>query len=524
MTAYRIRLCLLVGLLLLAPPVSGEDWKGDKLVGHKNHVRATSYSSDGKYLLSGGADNQLLLWDMTTGKQVRSFIAPQNLIVAAVFSPDGRKVVSADHFNRMLHLFDTATGVEEQKFVGHTDLVHGVAYSPNGKLLASASYDLTVRIWDVATGKDTLTLRGHTGHVTSVNFSRDGALLVSASSDGSLILWNVATGTELKRFKGHTAPVIWAEFSPDGRTIASSSDDHTVRLWEVVSGKERIVMNAHNGWARAVAFSPDGRAVASVGQDRKTQIWDPFRAGVVRTYVSHKGVVWSVNWSPDGKRLVTGGDDSLICFTDVGTALEDATPKPAELTEKDLTELWTTLGGADAPKAFQAIGKLLTDPKKSVPFLQEHVNFSVPNLDPKNVAKLIAELDADEYAVRERASAGLAAIGKAIEQDLRQELEKTGSLEVTKRLRTLLGNLAATPSSDVLAVRDRDAGAHRRQGGARGDHKAGEGIGQPTREARGGGESETVGKVTLAAVSRVGTSFNESQAVAGVGTPTPVWP
>lgn len=447
------RLCLLGSLLLMLRPANGDVWKGEKLEAHKNHVRSVSYSPDGKYLLSSGADNLLILWNLATGKEVRRFAAPHNMIISAVFSPDGTKVVSADHFNRILRLFNTATGVEEKSFAGHTDLVHCVAFSPNGKQLVSAGYDMTVRIWDVATEKEVHSMRGHTSQLGSAHFSPDSTMVVSSSLDNNIILWDAATGKEIRRLTGHKGSVVWAEFSPDGRTVASSSHDGSVRLWEVATGQERLNVNAHTGWARAVAFAPDGRSFASVGQDRMLQVWHPFVTGTVGTYVKHKGVVWCLSWSPDGKNVVTGGDDFQIYFTDVSRAVETAQPKPTELSDEDLGKLWTALSD-DTPKAYQAIGRLISDPKKTVPFLEGNLaKAAVAAFDAKQVAKLLADLDSDDYAVREKASAGLATLGKPIEQQLRDEMAKTDSLEVTKRLRTLLATLKDVPSSDVLAIR-----------------------------------------------------------------------
>jgi Tol biopolymer transport system component len=453
MSPFRSRPCLAVALLLLHRPVHADGWKGSQLTGHTSHVRTTVYSPDGKWLLSGGVDNRLLLWDLATGKPARAFAAAQNWVIGAAFSPDGKKVVSVDYHNQALHLFDTKTGKEERRFAGHTGPVHGVAFSPDARRLASAASDGTVRLWDVATGRVVRVLKGHTADVASVRFSPDGRRLVSAAVDQTVRIWDADTGRERARLTGHRGVVIWAEFSPDGRAIASASHDRTVRLWEAATGKERLACTGHQGWVRAVAFAPNGRALASVGQGRVVRVWDVLTGRELCQFDKHTGMVWCVDWSPDGKRLVSGGDDNLIRFHDLGHARMAGKPASSDLNRRQLERLWADLAGADAAKSYRAMRTLVSGPKHSVAFLAEKVAQVGPRIDPKRVARLIADLDADEFRVREKASAGLAALGSAVEADLQQELARSRSPEARARLRALLRRLAGLSAADVLVVR-----------------------------------------------------------------------
>src|SRR5205807_723511 len=82
-------------------------------------------------------------------------------------------------------------------------------------------------------------------------------------------------------------------------------------------------------------------------------------------------------------------------------------PAPARaLTPKDLEELWADLGGTDPAKAYRAVWLLGNDPQNSVSFLRERAQPPTTPNPLTRLPKLIADLDADDFESRERATAG----------------------------------------------------------------------------------------------------------------------
>jgi predicted NACHT family NTPase len=172
-----------------------------------------------------------------------------------------------------VRLWDVATGRCLRTFEGHTQMVYAVALSPDGRLALSGSQDQSVRLWEVATGRCLRTLRGHTGYVPAVALAAGGRLALSGSFDGTVRLWEVTTGRCLRTFEGHTQMVYAVALSPDGRLALSGSQDESVRLWEVATGRCLRTLQGHRGAVSAVALSPDGRLALSCGVDKTTRVW-----------------------------------------------------------------------------------------------------------------------------------------------------------------------------------------------------------------------------------------------------------
>jgi HEAT repeat protein len=101
------------------------------------------------------------------------------------------------------------------------------------------------------------------------------------------------------------------------------------------------------------------------------------------------------------------------------------------------------LASEDARRAFRAFRALAAWPQETVPFLYERLRLvaAEPLDSPERIARLVAELDDDAFAVRERATRDLEELGKRAEPALRKALQTSTSSETKKRAQALLQNI-----------------------------------------------------------------------------------
>jgi hypothetical protein len=265
---------------------------------------------------------------------------------------------------------------------------------------------------------------------------------VSAGGDRDNILrfWDPATGKQLHQAaipgdESHSSYAPTLTFSPSGKTLVLGGRYRLTQVWDAVSAS--WLMEIKSGGP--VAFSPDGKLLAIGGKDSEIQLWELATGKAVAELQGHEGPVTALLWAPDGQVLASGSSDHTTLLWDVRlTHLFAAGQGKVEDAERK--RLWQALGEADALTAHQALARMVSDSAESVAWVTRHLEpIAVP--DAKQLQKLLAGLDAKEFAQREQALAELRKLGRLAEAALREALKGNPALEARRRVERVLAEL-----------------------------------------------------------------------------------
>ncbi len=285
---------------------------------HISWVRAIAFSPDGSTIGSGGADQNVKLWDTSNGECLKTLRKHPKRVQAVAFSPKG-DILACGGDDQTVSLWDLNTSKCHKVLHEHTGRVLSLAFSPRGKTLASASSDETVKLWKIGMTQSYSTFKGHIGWVWSVSFSSDGKTLASGSDDQTVKLWDASSDKCFKTLQGHSKRVRSVIFAPKDKILASGSDDQTVKLWDANSGECFRTLQGHTDKIWSVAFSPEGNILASASDDQTVRLWDVTTGQTLRILQGYSNGVMSVAFAPGGKTFVSSSDDQTVHYWDTTT-------------------------------------------------------------------------------------------------------------------------------------------------------------------------------------------------------------
>jgi WD40 repeat protein len=390
-------------------------------------IAPVGWSANGRVvaLTSGtpGVLRPILIWDSVTEEakvypaegQKPGVACSSDARNVAVFGPDGGLRLLASTSGQELRRFADATwkvkyfqgSFEDEEDVSETDGYAVPTFSPDGRILAAGAAGNALGLWDVATGRERARLSGKEVEVARpVVFSTDGRRLALWSSHNRLCVADSGTGRLLARFRRMPR-------NPDQELIPDALK-----------------------WA----LSADGRIAAAAYHDGPIILWEVASGRAIRTWLGHRGEVTWMGFSPDGRQLTTVSSDSTALVWDVTGRVGEATFAPATLSPLDLEGACTALSDADAAAAQRALWELVAAPARAVSLLDVRLA-PAPVVDAAQLARLVMDLDADSFRLREQASSELAKLGDAAEPTLRKALNGKPTPEVRRRVERLLEKL-----------------------------------------------------------------------------------
>ncbi|XP_061115794.1 DNA excision repair protein ERCC-8 isoform X1 [Conger conger] len=220
---------------------------------------------DGRYMLSGGADGVIVIYDLENGSRKPQYTC--------------KAVCTVGRSSRYVHKFSVET----------------VQWYPHDTgMFISSSFDKTMKVWDTESLKpaEVFQFQGNVycHHMSPI--ARKHSLIAVGSEDPKIQLCDLKSGARSHILQGHRGEVLSVRWSPRYEHIlATASADSMVRLWDVRKAAGSIftldqhngekskasseaVNTAHNGRVNGMCFTPDGLLLLTTGTDDRMRLWN----------------------------------------------------------------------------------------------------------------------------------------------------------------------------------------------------------------------------------------------------------
>ena len=214
-------------------PLTGQ--QRHKAGGFAHEVVALAFSLDGKLLgVAGGeptVEGEIKVFEVGTWKQLVDIKnGHSDTVYGIAFSPDN-KMVATGSADKFVKVWELPTGKFVKSFEGHTHHVLDVGWMADGKLLASAGGDNTVKVWDFDKGEQARTIAAHGKQVTRLLFIGKKQEFITAGGDNVVKAFNATNGGVLRNFGGAKDFIYAIGTSPDGNVVAAGGQEGVVWVY-----------------------------------------------------------------------------------------------------------------------------------------------------------------------------------------------------------------------------------------------------------------------------------------------------
>ncbi|MBY0228765.1 MAG: hypothetical protein K2W96_05745, partial [Gemmataceae bacterium] len=410
--------------------------------GHEGAIRSLALSSDGTLAASGDQAGGVRLWELATGRLLRSMRTGDS-IQALAFSPDGRRL---------------AAGAS--------------AYQAEGE----------VRVWNVADGKERLRFPAHLSGATHLAFTSDGRRLVTSGRDDRVRWWDARTGARLSQVRHLPEPRLLGLIGDEA--LIHGSDGRTERVGPDGAARTLLVPVAGSDvWHRPAALLPDGRVAlhrtdgvvllsprngtrvgSSVFKATDLKLWHAWAISPdARLLVLHEGGVPRLRGLREGRDLLAlapkGRDPTCAAFTRDGSRLvvawDDTT---LAVYDPRVLHARGMLGGWLADHAGTRL--LIEGRREGMGLLSARLREAIRI---EAAARALAPRLADDaFAVREEAQARIRGWGAPAARVL-EEVRRSAEIETRMRCKRLLEALPEEDRAHWSGPRLREALAFLRE-------------------------------------------------------------
>jgi WD40 repeat protein len=284
---------LLLIVLFCVLSVSGQSIETIVQRGHELAVISVAISPDSNYVATGSRDKSAKLWELSTGREVRSFL-------------------------------------------GHQFSVNSLDFSSDGKYLITGNGDQTAKVWEVATGKEILSVHPDKERVTDVVFDPKGKYFVTVGFGDKAIVWEFPSKKKLHEFPADgyagSGGSINLAISPNGEWLAIGEDNSVANVYKTSDWKKAYTFNfseysSCGGCYTDVDFSPDSRYLLKTTNRGEAAKYDLRNGQLVIRYRKRVEDLSTGKFSRDGKQIAVSTKKEVSIYNaQTGDSIKSINP------------------------------------------------------------------------------------------------------------------------------------------------------------------------------------------------------
>ena len=273
---------------------------------HEKAALSLDRSKDGRLLVTGGSDKQVIVYNLQAGS-VEHVLSEFNSGVWAVRLSSRCTYLAAGDANANIKVWRFGDWESSKSFVGHSKRISRLEFNSQESTLFSSSNDQTIRMWSLDLDKNELILSGHTDWVKDFKLSPDEKHIFSIAENYKIIVWYVPRFDSSFRVKGHSSQILQSFYAKKSKTSPEylyTSDQREIKVWSLESNSVYKTL-ATDHEITAICISPDDSTLIAAYSSKEIVYWN-IEDQVAECKLTHPSLVRAMLVSPDSRYVAIG--------------------------------------------------------------------------------------------------------------------------------------------------------------------------------------------------------------------------
>ncbi len=265
----------------------------------------------------------ILFTSVSRGQSIETIIQKGHelAVIAVAVSPDSNYVATGSR-DKSAKLWELSSGREVRSFLGHEASVNSLDFSSDGKYLITSSGDKSLRVWETHTGKEIFKIEPDNQILTDVALSTDGRFFVTGGYGGIAHVYDfqskkVLAEIDVNPDKGRGYGISIA-ISPDSKFIGFGEDNRVATVYRTSDWKQVYKFDFKEGWCggcyTSITFSPNNKDFFMASHNGPVKKYSLENGQLIKQFVEKVDELRALIMSPDGKKLMLAEDNLITIY------------------------------------------------------------------------------------------------------------------------------------------------------------------------------------------------------------------
>lgn len=272
-----------------------------KIMAHNIECTSVAYNDGGSFILTGGSDVYLKVWDSGSGSEKATLRGLAHSVLDVSIC-QGSELVMAGSSDNIAYVWNYNIGRIRHNLTGHANKICTTSFFNNKTEAVTGSHDRTIKIWDVNKGYCSKT-HPCTSSCFGISLSHEDSVLASVHHDGHLRVWSPKSGQLVQDLELSVNAFTSCAISNNGYYVACNGKDDSITIVDLRTNKKVGILQHHNyvcsGNFSKICWSSDSKYIAAGGHRGQVFVWNANSKKIEEVLDrGHSNPVIAVSWRP----------------------------------------------------------------------------------------------------------------------------------------------------------------------------------------------------------------------------------